>query len=45
MAADEGIITRPCVWVYNALNNELVRTNTLVTGAITQIDAMPFRLW
>ncbi|KAI8873315.1 40S ribosomal protein S8 [Ramicandelaber brevisporus] len=29
--------------VYNASNNELVRTNTLVKGAIVQIDATPFR--
>jgi small subunit ribosomal protein S8e len=34
------------VWkVYNASNNELVRTNTLVKGAIIQVDATPFRLW
>lgn len=31
--------------VYNASNNELVRTNTLVKGAIIQIDAHPFRQW
>ena len=29
--------------VYNASNNELVRTNTLVKGSIIQIDATPFR--
>jgi len=29
--------------VYNASNNELVRTKTLVKGAIIQIDATPFR--
>eukprot|EP00174_Griffithsia_okiensis_P000083 GO255403.1.p1 GENE.GO255403.1~~GO255403.1.p1 ORF type:complete len:151 (+),score=11.27 GO255403.1:71-523(+) len=29
--------------VYNASNNELVRTNTLVKGCIIQIDATPFR--
>lgn len=29
--------------VYNASNNELVRTNTLVKGCIVQIDATPFR--
>lgn len=29
--------------VYNASNNELVRTNTLVKGAIIQIDSTPFR--
>ncbi len=31
--------------VYNASNNELVRTNTLVQGAIIQVDATPFRVW
>jgi len=31
--------------VYNATSNELVRTNTLVKGAIVQIDATPFRQW
>ncbi|CAN1135921.1 40S ribosomal protein S8 [Linum perenne] len=31
--------------VYNASNNELVRTQTLVKGAIVQIDAAPFRQW
>lgn len=31
--------------VYNASNNELVRTNTLVKGSIVQIDATPFRAW
>ncbi|KIJ26939.1 hypothetical protein M422DRAFT_76964 [Sphaerobolus stellatus SS14] len=31
--------------VYNASNNELVRTNTLVKGAIVQVDAAPFRQW
>jgi len=29
--------------VYNATSNELVRTNTLVKGAVVQIDATPFR--
>eukprot|EP00177_Eucheuma_denticulatum_P005167 GFKZ01009408.1.p1 GENE.GFKZ01009408.1~~GFKZ01009408.1.p1 ORF type:complete len:205 (+),score=41.24 GFKZ01009408.1:150-764(+) len=29
--------------VYNASNNELVRTNTLVKGCIVQVDATPFR--
>ena len=29
--------------VYNASNNELVRTQTLVKSAIVQIDAAPFR--
>jgi len=31
--------------VYNACNNELVRTKTLVKGAIVLIDAAPFRQW
>merc|ERR1711981_1210489 len=31
--------------VYNATNNELVRTNTLVKGAIIEIDSTPFRQW
>merc|ERR1711982_43972 len=31
--------------VYNASNNELVRTKTLVKGAIIQIDAQPFKQW
>jgi len=31
--------------VYNATSNELVRTNTLVKGAIVQIDATPFKQW
>eukprot|EP00158_Paraphelidium_tribonemae_P005594 Partr_v1_DN27421_c0_g1_i1_m72390 putative 40S ribosomal protein S8 len=31
--------------VYNASNNELVRTKTLVKGCIVQIDATPFRQW
>ncbi|CAG8761147.1 14592_t:CDS:2, partial [Racocetra fulgida] len=37
--------TRIIAVVYNASNNELVRTNTLVKGAIIQIDATPFRQW
>jgi len=37
--------TRILVVVYNASNNELVRTNTLVKNAIIQIDATPFRQW
>ena len=28
---------------YNASNNELVRTKTLVKGAVIQVDAVPFR--
>jgi len=31
--------------VYNASNNELVRTQTLVRSAIIQVDAAPFRQW
>lgn len=31
--------------VYNASNNELVRTNTLVRNAIVQIDSAPYRAW
>jgi small subunit ribosomal protein S8e len=31
--------------VYNASNNELVRTQTLVKGAIVQVDAAPFKAW
>ncbi|KAL7753312.1 ribosomal protein S8A [Sorochytrium milnesiophthora] len=31
--------------VYNASNNDYVRTNTLVKGAVIQIDATPFRQW
>ena len=31
--------------VYNATSNELVRTNTLVKGAIVQIDSSPFKSW
>ena len=30
---------------YNASNNELVRTKTLVKSAVVQIDAAPFRAW
>lgn len=35
----------PSLQQYNASNNELVRTNTLVKGSIIQIDATPFRQW
>ncbi|KAJ7298140.1 hypothetical protein O6H91_Y015200 [Diphasiastrum complanatum] len=31
--------------VYNASNNELVRTQTLLKSAIVQVDAAPFRQW
>jgi len=37
--------TRILAVVYNASNNELVRTSTLVKNSIIQIDATPFRLW
>mmetsp|Transcript_11326 Transcript_11326/g.34676 ORF Transcript_11326/g.34676 Transcript_11326/m.34676 type:complete len:207 (+) Transcript_11326:127-747(+) len=37
--------TRVLGVTYNASNNELVRTNTLVKGAIIFIDATPFRSW
>jgi small subunit ribosomal protein S8e len=31
--------------VYNSSSNELLRTKTLVKGAVIQIDATPFRQW
>ncbi|XP_010535902.1 PREDICTED: 40S ribosomal protein S8-1-like [Tarenaya hassleriana] len=31
--------------VYNASNNELVRTKTLVKSAIVQVDVAPFKQW
>jgi len=37
--------TRIVAVVYNASDNDLVRTNTLVKNAIVQIDAAPFRQW
>ena len=37
--------TRIISVAYNASNNELVRTNTLVKGSIILIDATPFRQW
>merc|ERR1711920_573701 len=37
--------TRVLDVVYNASNNELVRTKTLVKSAIVQVDATPFRQW
>ena len=37
--------TRVLDVMYNATNNELVRTKTLVKNAIVSIDAAPFRLW
>merc|ERR1719219_2936613 len=43
--ASEGIArtTRIVDVVYNATSNELVRTKTLVKGAICAVDATPFR--
>merc|ERR1712083_1070949 len=38
-------MTRIIDTVYNATNNELVRTKTLVKNAIVKIDANPFRQW
>ena len=37
--------TRVLDTVYNATNNELVRTKTLVKNTIVSIDATPFRQW
>merc|ERR1712059_133719 len=37
--------TRIIAVVYNACNNELVRTKPLVENAIVVIDAAPFRQW
>ena len=37
--------TRVLDTVYNATNNELVRTKTLVKNTIVLIDANPFRQW
>merc|ERR1711896_20113 len=37
--------TRVLDVVYNASNNELVRTKTLVKNAVVQVDATPFRQW
>ncbi|XP_042019062.1 40S ribosomal protein S8-like, partial [Salvia splendens] len=37
--------TRILDMVYNASKNELVRTQTLVKGAIVQVDAAPFKQW
>ena len=31
--------------VYNATNNELVRTKTITKNTIVQIDSTPFKLW
>uniref|UniRef100_A0A183BZ42 40S ribosomal protein S8 n=1 Tax=Globodera pallida TaxID=36090 RepID=A0A183BZ42_GLOPA len=45
--ASEGCTrkTRIIDTMYNASNNELVRTKTLVKGMIVAIDAIPFRQW
>ena len=43
--ADTTRKTRIVDVVYNASNNELVRTKTLVKNAIVLIDATPFRTW
>lgn len=45
--ASEGVTrkTRIANVVYNASDSNLVRTNTLVKGAIVLIDAAPFALW
>lgn len=37
--------TRVLDVVYNASNNEMVRTKTLVKGAIVLVDATPYRQW
>lgn len=37
--------TRVTWVVYNATNNELVRTNTLTKNTIVEIDPTPFRKW
>lgn len=37
--------TRVMDVVYNASNNELVRTKTLVKNCIVQVDSNPFRQW
>jgi len=37
--------TRVLDVVYNASNNELVRTKTLVKNAIVAIDALPYKSW
>ena len=45
--SSEGVTrkTRILDVVYNASNNELVRTKTLVKNAIIQVDSTPFRQW
>merc|ERR1711981_731571 len=43
--SSEGVArqTRIVDVVYNAVSNEMIRTKTLVKGAIVTIDATPFR--
>jgi len=45
--SDSGVTrkTRIIDVVYNASNNELVRTKTLVKNCIVQVDSTPFRQW
>ena len=45
--ASEGISRKTNILntIYNATNNELVRTNTLVKNSIISIDATPFVEW
>lgn len=45
--ASEGMAlkTRILDTVYNATNNELVRTKTLVKNTIVMVDGTPFRMW
>ncbi|KAB1213688.1 40S ribosomal protein S8 [Morella rubra] len=43
----EAVTRKTCLLdvVYNASNNELVRTQTLVKSAIVQVDTAPFKQW
>ena len=43
--ASEGVAfkTKVLAVIYNASNNELVRTNTLVKNTVIRVDATPFR--
>lgn len=43
--ADAASMLAPFAVVYNASNNELERTKTLVKSAIIVIDATPFKQW
>ena len=40
-----GSKTRILDVVYNATNNELVRTKTVTKNTVVQVDATPFRKW